>query len=347
MATGGCRHRLVVRADAPELHPVGTGVGDRRNRSGTGKRQASAIEGVATAAHSDHRGRRGRVVCNRCGNSSSAPGPETCRRCSQQVWGEENRYGLAPGATRLLASIVARPPAWWRPSYDLGGTDLRHGCCSFGGAFAVLAVLAVAAVWCVQASARSGFRGAKPMLLVGAVASAAGLLTPSARATSTLRRERPQVPLPLATGSLLRRHVCFRALGAARASTLRPGGRLLRWTAPASLATAVVVVFAGVIACLTVPTRTRSEGEFTFRDIWPVAAELRSHLVTIGTSREPCWSKLRRVAVIDYFTWADRRLSSNVRGSSSSSTPRPRAHQVGNATTRRWQRRGAALPGHR
>ena len=228
-------------------------------------------------------------------------------------WGDEGRTGWRLG-TRLLASVVAKPPAWWRPSYDndkplaligadgdvIGTTRLL----SFSAAIRVLAVLAVLAAWCVRSSGRTGFKGAKPMLLVGRgrirrCSHHGGTVPPDAFGVSVYRY-RYLWPL----GAFVSATFAAPVLQTVKSLTL-PGhwGRGAGGLATGRVATPVIVAFAAVFACLTVPTHSWSEGDFTRRDVWPVTAALRSQLAAVehvGT----VLVETEHVPFPDYFSWA-------------------------------------------
>lgn len=239
-------------------------------------------------------------------------GPGNLSEVFAASWRDEDRTGWRL-ATRLLTSIVAEPPAWWRPGYDLdepiawigpdGDVIGSSRLLSIGGAFAVLAVLIVVAVWCVRTNARKGFKGAKPMLLVGAVAAAGGLITlmslPLDPFGISVHKFRYLWPL----GAFVAATFAGSAVFAVRA--LNPPARwgpAARWIAPGRWVSPAVVLFAGVLAILTVPTRTRSEGEFTRRDVWPVAAEIRSQVAAVEQAGTVL-VETERLPFTDYFTW--------------------------------------------
>lgn len=225
----------------------------------------------------------------------------------------EDRTGWRLG-TRLLASVVAKPPAWWRPSYDgdemlagvgpdgdaIGATSLLSSSAALG----VLAVLTVVAVWCVRWSGRAGFKGAKPMLIVGAVASAVALITASTVPLDQFGASAYKFRYLWPIGGFIAATFAATAVHVLKSLTLleRWGAVALRF-APGRWATPAIVAFAATFAVLTVPTRTWSEGEFTRRDVWPVSAALRSQLGAVEQGRIVLVES-DQVPFPDYFSWA-------------------------------------------
>ena len=187
-------------------------------------------------------------------------------------------------ATRLVAAVVAVPPAWLRPGYDVDPpqalTRVDNGTLtldtsrlpSVAVSVTVLLVLVVAAVVLVRLAQRSAVAGVGVLFTVAASATAASFVT--------------LVVMPSDLFGVLVHKYRFLWPVAAFVSTsfaMAAVGILANHRQVAKPLGYALAGLAAVVALANLPARlqTEEEGRFARREIWPVIDELREQVATL------------------------------------------------------------------